>query len=217
MPQGFSCSVLSADGSLRVPAAAALFSLVPITALPALVARTTGGRRLVAVSTSSAIHKAHSSDPAERARGGRAAGRRRAVAPVPGTGDRLDDPEADPDLRSRPRPQCQRHRGRRTAFRNRARGPARQRAPPTDSRRRCGEGHDRRPRRAGRCRRDSRPSWRRDTDLPRHGPPDIRGPGAAARPAVPADRAPAGGLQGVAGDDRRGLQPREPGADKTWT
>ena len=68
MPQGFSCSVLSADGSLRVPAAADLFSLVPITALPALVARTTGGRRLVAVSTSSAIHKAHSSDPAERAR-----------------------------------------------------------------------------------------------------------------------------------------------------
>ena len=49
--QGFSWRVLSAEGELRVPDAADLFSLVPIAALPPLIARMTGGRRLVALST----------------------------------------------------------------------------------------------------------------------------------------------------------------------
>ena len=66
-PPGFSWSALSGDGELRVPPDAALFSLAPIAALPPLIARLTGGRRLVALSTASAIHKADSSDPAERA------------------------------------------------------------------------------------------------------------------------------------------------------
>ena len=53
-----------AEGS--VPASATLFSLVPISALPASVARIAGGIRLIALSTSSVILKAESSDPAER-------------------------------------------------------------------------------------------------------------------------------------------------------
>ena len=67
MPPGFSWSVLSGDGDVRVPADAALFSLAPIAVLPPLLARMTGGGRLVALSTASAIYKADSSDPAERA------------------------------------------------------------------------------------------------------------------------------------------------------
>ena len=66
-PQGFSWSVLPDDGEVRVPADATLFSLAPIAALPPLIARLTGGKRLVALSTASAVHKADSSDPAERA------------------------------------------------------------------------------------------------------------------------------------------------------
>ena len=50
----------------NVPASATLFSLVPISALPASVARISGGARLIALSTSSVIFKAESSDPAER-------------------------------------------------------------------------------------------------------------------------------------------------------
>ncbi len=65
--QGFSWRVLSAEGELRVPDAADLFSLVPIAALPPLIARMTGGRRLVALSTASVIYATSSSDPAERA------------------------------------------------------------------------------------------------------------------------------------------------------
>ena len=67
-PQGFSWRILSAEGELRVAPDADLYSLVPIIALPALIARTTGGRRLVALSTASVTYKALSSDPAERAR-----------------------------------------------------------------------------------------------------------------------------------------------------
>ena len=67
MPPGFSWSVLPADGDVRVPPDAALFSLAPIAALPPLIARLTGGGRLVALSTASVTYKADSSDPAERA------------------------------------------------------------------------------------------------------------------------------------------------------
>lgn len=65
--QGFTWSALPADGALRVPAGADLLSLAPLAALPSLIARVTGGRRLVALSTSSVAHKARSPDPAERA------------------------------------------------------------------------------------------------------------------------------------------------------
>ena len=66
-PQGFSWSTLSTEGELRVPAGADLLSLAPIAALPPLLARTAGGRRLVALSTTSVTYKVRSSDPAERA------------------------------------------------------------------------------------------------------------------------------------------------------
>ena len=65
--QGFFWRVLSAEGELRVPDTADLFSLVPIAALPSLIARMTGGRRLVALSTARVTYTAGSSDPAERA------------------------------------------------------------------------------------------------------------------------------------------------------
>ena len=68
VPHDFSWRALSAEGELRVPDAADLFSLVPIAALPPLIARTTGGRRLVALSTASVTYSAGSSDSAERAR-----------------------------------------------------------------------------------------------------------------------------------------------------
>ena len=64
----FSWRALSAEGELRVPDAADMFSLVPIAALPPLIARMTGGRRLVALSTASVTYSAGSSDSAERAR-----------------------------------------------------------------------------------------------------------------------------------------------------
>ena len=66
-PQGFSWRVLSGDEPLQVPDSADLFSLAPVYALPPLIARMTGGRRLVALSTASVTYKARSSDPAERA------------------------------------------------------------------------------------------------------------------------------------------------------
>ena len=53
-----------AEGS--APASATLFSLVPISALPASAAHIADGARLIALSTSSVIFKAESSDPAER-------------------------------------------------------------------------------------------------------------------------------------------------------
>lgn len=53
-----------AEGS--APASATAFSLVPISALPAYVARIAAGGRLIALSTSSVIFKAESPDPAER-------------------------------------------------------------------------------------------------------------------------------------------------------
>ena len=66
-PPGFSWGSVPGGESLRVPSSAVLFSLVPIPALPALVARIDGGDRLIALSTSSVLFKAESSDPHERA------------------------------------------------------------------------------------------------------------------------------------------------------
>ena len=65
-PPGFSWGSATGKEILRVPSSAVLFSLVPISALPALVARIDGGGRLVALSTSSVLFKAESSDPHER-------------------------------------------------------------------------------------------------------------------------------------------------------
>ena len=67
MPQGFSWRPLPADGELHVSGVADLLSLVPIAALPPLIARMAGGRRLVALSTARVTYTAGSSDPAERA------------------------------------------------------------------------------------------------------------------------------------------------------
>ena len=65
-PPGFSWGTVAEEEGLRVPASATLFSLVPIPALLPLIARTAGGNRLIALSTSSAVYKAESPDPAER-------------------------------------------------------------------------------------------------------------------------------------------------------
>ena len=65
-PPSFSWGTVSREAGLRVPTSATLFSLVPIPALPPLLARTTGGNRLIALSTSSAVYKVRSPDPAER-------------------------------------------------------------------------------------------------------------------------------------------------------
>ena len=66
--QLFLARSFTGEGELRVPDAADMFSLVPIAALPPLIARMTGGRRLVALSTASVTYSAGSSDSAERAR-----------------------------------------------------------------------------------------------------------------------------------------------------
>ena len=68
IPEGFSWRRLPESGDMDLPAGAAVFSLVPIMALPPLIARMTGVTRLVALSTASVTHKAASADPAERAR-----------------------------------------------------------------------------------------------------------------------------------------------------
>ena len=65
-PPGFDWQTVSEEENLRVPASTTLFSLAPISALPALVGRTSGGDRLIALSTSSVHFKAESSDPDER-------------------------------------------------------------------------------------------------------------------------------------------------------
>ena len=65
-PSGFSWRTVPEAEALRLPASANLFSLVPVSALPALLARTVGGERLIALSTSSVRFKAESSDPHER-------------------------------------------------------------------------------------------------------------------------------------------------------
>lgn len=65
-PPGFAWRTLTAEDGLSVPASATVFSLAPIPVLPALLGRTTGARRLIALSTSSVYFKADSSDPDER-------------------------------------------------------------------------------------------------------------------------------------------------------
>ena len=66
LPPGFSWKPLREEEDLCVPSTAVLFSLVPISALPALLERTGGGSRLIALSSSSVRFKAESSDPWER-------------------------------------------------------------------------------------------------------------------------------------------------------
>ena len=51
---------------MSVPATATLFSLVPLSALPAVIGRICGGGTLIALSSSGAALKAKSSDPEER-------------------------------------------------------------------------------------------------------------------------------------------------------
>ena len=65
-PPEFSWDTLSKGKNLNIPASATLFSLAPVSALPALMARIAGGNRLIALSTSSVLFKAQSSDPNER-------------------------------------------------------------------------------------------------------------------------------------------------------
>ena len=71
-PAGFSWGALPAGGGALSPASATVFSLVPIAALPPLVARTVPrGGRLIAFSTSGVRFKAESADPRERDLAGR--------------------------------------------------------------------------------------------------------------------------------------------------
>ena len=65
-PPSFVWKTVSERESLRVPASTTFFSLAPLSALPALVGRISGGDRLIALSTSSVLFKAESSDPDER-------------------------------------------------------------------------------------------------------------------------------------------------------
>ena len=65
-PAGFAWKTFSEAECLNAPASAVLFSLVPMSVLPALVERSSGGCRLVALSTSSVTVKAESSDADER-------------------------------------------------------------------------------------------------------------------------------------------------------
>ena len=51
---------------MRAPATATVFSLAPLSALPAVISRISGGRTLIALSSSGAALKAKSSDPEER-------------------------------------------------------------------------------------------------------------------------------------------------------
>ena len=66
LPPGFSWDAVPEEGSLKIPASATLFSLAPVPALPALIARITGGDRIIALSSSSAHFKLKSPDPDER-------------------------------------------------------------------------------------------------------------------------------------------------------
>ena len=66
VPAGFSWRIVAEEGSVSAPPSAALFSVVPISALPALLTRISGGERLIALSTASVVFKAESSDPDER-------------------------------------------------------------------------------------------------------------------------------------------------------
>ena len=65
-PPGFAWKTVPEEEHLDVPASAVLFSLVPMSALPAVAGRIGGGNRLIALSTSSVYFKSTSSDPDER-------------------------------------------------------------------------------------------------------------------------------------------------------
>ena len=65
-PPQFLWRDLTAETIASAPARSTWFSLIPIPALPALMARIREGERMVALSTSSARFKAESSDPDER-------------------------------------------------------------------------------------------------------------------------------------------------------
>lgn len=65
-PPGFSWTAVSGEENIRVPDSTTLFSLAPVSALPTLITRTTGGDRLIGLSTSSVSYKVESSDPNER-------------------------------------------------------------------------------------------------------------------------------------------------------
>ena len=65
-PPGFAWKTVPEEEHLDVPASAVLFSLVPMSALPAVAGRIGGGNRLIALSTSSVYFKSMSSDPDER-------------------------------------------------------------------------------------------------------------------------------------------------------
>ena len=66
LPSSFVWRTISEGDRPSFPACAIVFSLAPIPALPALLDRTTGANRLIALSTSSVYFKAQSSDPDER-------------------------------------------------------------------------------------------------------------------------------------------------------
>ena len=65
-PPGFSWNTVSEGEKLCISTSATLFSLTPATALPALINRIAGGNRLIALSSSSVLFKAQSSNPDER-------------------------------------------------------------------------------------------------------------------------------------------------------
>lgn len=65
-PTGFSWNTVSEGENLDIPASATLFSLTPVTALPALINLIARGNRLIALSSSSVVFKAQSSSPGER-------------------------------------------------------------------------------------------------------------------------------------------------------
>ena len=214
-PPGFSWSVLSGDGELRVPPDAALFSLAPIAALPPLIARLTGGRRLVALSTASVTYKADSSDPAERAamenvrRAESEVGRlcrERGIAWTILRPTLIYDPGRDRNVsaiaavarRFRFVPVAWPASGRRQPIH--ADDVAQAMVAALDA--------------PGAADAILGLPGGETSDLPRHGPPDFRGPGAAPRPALPAARTCADGFQGMEDGDGRGLQPRNAGKDE---
>ena len=167
LPPGFSWKPLRKEEDLCVPSTAVLFSLVPITALPALLERTGGGSRLIALSSSSVRFKAESSDPWERRQAqalSRAEQEVRRLCRKPG--DRPDHLPPGPHLRSRPRPQRERDRGLCAAFRVLPRRSARYRTTPAGPCRRRGAGHGGRRARTPHPRRAPRTAGRRDPDLP---------------------------------------------------
>ena len=66
VPDVFTWLSLPSDGELRAPDGSTLYSMAPLTALPAILWRMTGIRRVIALGTSSTAYKGESADPAER-------------------------------------------------------------------------------------------------------------------------------------------------------